>query len=217
MYLEDVYLIIHLCFSALRGDLHAVGDVALAHEPLEQLDLDEEDKAHLGSSKAFLAASEARAKDMLMTREKAEALLRKVRDEERVRTADVNHRRLGLLFAEIPAFETVLPNEVEIRDVMPTDVLEEEEATAKQLTERQNSFLADKKFIEGSQMSWLFTQTEVLLISKCMQRWSNSTRGANGAVVGAGMDRPTFCRMLFLVGGLRFLSFPSYNWDDVDI
>ena len=149
----------------------------------------------LGSSKAFLAASEARARDVLLTREKAEALLKKVRDEERVRASDVNQRRLGLLFAEIPLFETALPNEVHIKDVMPADFLEEEEATAKQLIERQNAFLADNKFIEGSQMAWLFTQTEVQSISKCLQRCTVSTRGV-GTVSAGGMDRPTFCRML---------------------
>lgn len=150
----------------------------------------------LGSSKAFLAASEARARDVLLTREKAEALLKKVRDEERVRASDVNQRRLGLLFAEIPFFETALPNGVHIKDVMPADFLEEEEAAAKQLIERQNAFLADNKFIEGSQMAWLFTQTEVQSISKCLQRCTVSTRGV-GTVSAGGMDRPTFCRMLF--------------------
>lgn len=180
------------------GDLHASVDVSTLQRHMDEMDemaLDER-TGMLGSSKAFLAASEARAKDMLMTREKAEALLRKVNDQERLRTADVNQRRLGRLFAEISAFETVLPNDINIKDIMPTDSLEEEENTAKQLTERQNAFLADEKFVEGSQMSWLFTQTEVLLITRCMQRWSNSTQGAHGAVVTAGMDRPTFCRML---------------------
>lgn len=179
------------------GDLHASVDVSTLQQPMDAMGLDEDERTSmLGSSKAFLAASEARAKDLLMTREKAEALLRKVNDQERVRTADVNQRRLGRLFAEIPAFETVLPTDIDIKDIMPTDVLEEEESTAKQLIERQNAFLADEKFIEGSQMSWLFTQTEVLQIAKCMQRWSTSTRGAHGAVVTAGIDRPTFCRML---------------------
>lgn len=177
------------------GDLHASVDVSTLQRHMDEMD-DEERTGMLGSSKAFLAASEARAKDMLLTREKAEALLRKVNDQERLRTADVNQRRLGRLFAEISAFETVLPTDIDIKDIMPTDSLEEEENTAKQLTERQNAFLADEKFTEGSQMSWLFTQTEVLMITRCMQRWSNSTRGAHGAVVTAGMDRPTFCRML---------------------
>ena len=177
------------------GDLHASAS-EFSNFRIEGDVEAEDEKGTLGSSKAFLAASEARAKDLLMTREKADALLRKVTDGDRLRTADVDRRRLNLLFAEIPSFETFLPHEIDIKDLMPADLLEEEEVAEKESMERQNAFLADKNFIEGSQMSWLFPQSEVLVISQCLQRWSVSTRGSN-LMSTAGMDRPTFCRLLF--------------------
>ena len=152
----------------------------------------------LGSSKAFLAASEARARDLLITQQKAELLLLQVRDEERLRTAEVDERRLGLLFSEIPNFESLLPRSVEVKSLVPVDLLEEQEQAEKQSIERQNGFLADNHFIEGSQMCWLFTHQEVLVLSRCLSRWCVSTRGPSFAM-GMGMDRPTFCRMILEV------------------
>lgn len=179
------------------GDLHALESEDPSDFLTEGEGEDEDGNGMLGSSKAFLAASEALAKDLRMTREKADALLRKVRNEERLRTADVDQRRLNLLFAEIPSFESLVPKEIDIKDLMPADLLEEEEVAEKQSMERQNAFLTDKKFIEGQQMFWLFPQAEVLVISKCLQRWCVSTRGSNLTIGTSGMDRPTFCRFLF--------------------
>ncbi|CAJ1339766.1 unnamed protein product [Effrenium voratum] len=183
--------------SVADSDMHA--DRAKGEKKDKQseksLDSDslEDDKGMVGGSKAFLAASEARAKDLILTREKAEKLLLEVKEEERLRTADVDHRRLSLLFAEIPDFEEALPKMVSAKSLIPLDMVDEQETAEKQSIERQNGFLLDKNFIEGSQMSWNFIQAEVLVIAKCAQRWCLSTRSN----LTMGIDRPTFCRLLF--------------------
>lgn len=185
--------------KALLEDSHSQGDL----KELSGL-------SDLGSSKAFLAASEARARDLLITQQKAELLLLQVRDEERLRTAEVDERRLGLLFSEIPNFESLLPKSVEVKSLVPVDLLEEQEQAEKQSIERQNGFLADNHFIEGSQMCWLFTHAEVLVLSRCLSRWCVSTRGPSFAM-GMGMDRPTFCRLLLEVELVDQVAVP-YFW-----
>ena len=174
-------------FSTSSSDLH---QGRMGHKALI-----EEEKDMLGSSKAFLAASEARARDFLITQQKAELLLLQVRDDERLRTAEVDERRLGILFCEIPNFEAMLPKAVDIKNLVPPDLVEEQEQAEKQSIERQNSFLSDNNFIEGSQMCWLFTHAEVLTMSRCMHRWCLSTGGSN-TMGHMGMDRPTFCRLI---------------------
>ena len=75
---------------------------------------------------------------------------RQVRDEEKLRTADVDQRRLEVLFSEIPCYEAFASG-LRMQDLILVDPCEEEEQAEKQLMEKQNGFLSDKKFVEGSQ------------------------------------------------------------------
>lgn len=171
-----------------RSDLHAH---RVRCGPLSVLP--EKEKGMIGNARTYLAAAEAVAQDAIAAQRRFQIYRSQVKEDERTRVADVEQRRVRHLFIEVPNFELFLPEQVNLKDLIPVDLGDDRETAAKHLVDRQNTNFADTRWVEGAQMGWLFTQSEVVALSKSLERWSASTRGAN---VPMGMCRPTFCRFV---------------------
>mmetsp|Transcript_78677 Transcript_78677/g.138759 ORF Transcript_78677/g.138759 Transcript_78677/m.138759 type:complete len:1058 (+) Transcript_78677:171-3344(+) len=169
-----------------QADLHA--DFRFDNEELLQ-----SSAPAIKNAKTYLAAAEALSKDMVFTKNRAEALLLQVSESEEMKTEEVQERRLGLLFLEIPYYQAYLPKTISLRQVVPDDVTEEREYNEKILIERQNAHLSDRNWFEGMQMNWIMSMDEVLTLSQDLERWTTASRGSN---LPMGMDRATFCRFL---------------------
>eukprot|EP00930_Biecheleria_cincta_P044627 TRINITY_DN30721_c0_g1_i1.p1 TRINITY_DN30721_c0_g1~~TRINITY_DN30721_c0_g1_i1.p1 ORF type:complete len:1108 (-),score=196.98 TRINITY_DN30721_c0_g1_i1:33-3356(-) len=147
----------------------------------------------VGTSRSYLAAAEAIAKDSLIVEERALFYQSQVKESERAREGDVENARVKHLFIEVPNFEVHAPKPVNLKDLIPSDLGEAREIEERNIVERQGGNFRDPYWTEGSQMGWLFPQPEVMELSQLMDRWAASTRGAN---LPMGMCRSTFCRFL---------------------
>lgn len=151
-------------------------------------------------ARSWLAASEAVAKDAVQTKSRAQEFIRRVIPTDVMRVADVEERRLQLLFEEVSDFERFIPDGVQLEDLLPVDLGYEEELRTTNIAERQNHSLEDPHWHEGLQMGWSFDQTQAIQLANYLECWCEATRGLSSprGMDGRplGMDRPTFCKFL---------------------
>eukprot|EP00931_Biecheleriopsis_adriatica_P030562 TRINITY_DN18010_c0_g1_i2.p1 TRINITY_DN18010_c0_g1~~TRINITY_DN18010_c0_g1_i2.p1 ORF type:complete len:1065 (-),score=205.05 TRINITY_DN18010_c0_g1_i2:23-3217(-) len=170
------------------NNLHAIrgGTAELIQAPLRS------SKGMVFSARSYLAAAEAKANDLKVSQRKAQTLMSKVNAAEKLKNADVGDRRSILLFREIPHFKELLPPSLDLEDLIPTDVGQEQEIHNASTMERQNGYLNDHSWLEGSKMNWLLAKPEVQQLMASLEKSCISTRG----FMSLGMDRPTFCLVL---------------------
>eukprot|EP00928_Gymnodinium_smaydae_P099372 TRINITY_DN9459_c0_g1_i1.p1 TRINITY_DN9459_c0_g1~~TRINITY_DN9459_c0_g1_i1.p1 ORF type:complete len:1199 (-),score=217.68 TRINITY_DN9459_c0_g1_i1:155-3751(-) len=153
--------------------------------PKEEEDEDASIAKRMIRARAHRLAFEAVEQDAKKTSRMIETMGTSL-DEE-----DVRSRKLDLLFDEVPSFRSIILEDVKT-DLHVPDATAEEERAARRACETYNRQLRDPDWYEGRRMGWLLTQEEAILLTEVAILWQKGARGANLAF---GIDRPTFCRL----------------------
>lgn len=150
------------------------------------------------SAKARIMASIAAEKSAEVRNARNREVQERIPQEERLRSSDVAQRQIEVLFAEVPGFAQYAPPGVRTADVQPQEEKSrQDDARERRAIDADNELLWDKHWAAATEMNWLFTRTEALVLERVASLWTSAARGPKCPM---GMDRSSFCRFLWDVG-----------------
>lgn len=160
------------------------------------------------SAQAFFLATSTVERDVEQCKVRGRELYESVEPSQRIRVGDVLQRQLEVVFSEVPECRLHFPRGVAENDMRPIDVNWDAQMRALRSAERASQLFLDKGWHVGCLMNWMFSRTEVLILSKIASLWARALRPKG---IPHCMDRPTFCRLILDLGLVDQVKVP-YFW-----